>query len=180
MSTQQTCTGCAGSNKDLQHSSQFTERLLNDAIVRADISRSFEEYLEIVNRFYADEVVLTSEGTRSLVRGKDALRSLLAFFLIPLHIMAEIGGMRTVVHVQPIASDNLNETHAAWMVDLVGVSGKTCTLKWRTQREWEGSRVVYEHHYDEQQIGGPLTLEDLNSPFPAGAGAVGTGGGDSN
>ena len=108
------------------------------------------------------------------------MRSLLAFFLIPLHVMAEIGGMRTVVHAQPITSDNLNETHAARMVDLVGVSGKTCTLKWRSQREWEGSRVVYEQHYDEQQIGGPLTLEDLNSPFPAGAGAVGTGGGDSN
>ena len=29
-----------------------------------------EEYLEIVNHFYADEVVLTSERTRSLVRGE--------------------------------------------------------------------------------------------------------------
>ena len=82
--------------------------------------------------------------------------------------MAEIGGMRTVVNVQPIASDSLNETHAAWTVDLVGVSGKTCTLKWRSQRKWEGSNVVSEHHYDEQQIGGPLTPEDLNRPFLGG------------
>ena len=50
MSSQQVCTGCARSDKDLQHSSQFSERLLNDAIVRADISRSFEEYyLDIVD-----------------------------------------------------------------------------------------------------------------------------------
>jgi hypothetical protein len=171
MSTQEGCIGRPCSEKDLQHSSQVSEQLLNDAIVRADISRSFEEYLEIVERFYADEVVLTSEVTASPVRGKDAVRSLLALFLIPLHIMAEIGGMRTAVHVRPIASDNLNETHAAWTVDLVGVSGKTCTLKWRTQRKWERSHVVCEHHYDEQQIGGPLTLEDLNSPFRAGTDA---------
>lgn len=168
MSSQQTCVGLACSDKEPQESFQLSERLLNDAIVRADISRSFEEYLEIVERFYADEIVLTSEASRPPVRGKDALRSFLGFSLIPLHIFAEIGGMRAVVHVQPISSDNLNETHAAWIVDLVGVSGKTHTLKWRTQRRWEGGRVVYEHHYDEQQIGEPLTLEDLNNSFPGG------------
>lgn len=168
MSSQQTCVGPVSSGKKSLESFQSSEWLLNDAILRADISRSFEEYLEIVDRFYADEIVLTSETTRRPVRGKDALRSLLAFSLIPLHIMAEIGGMRAVVHVQPMASDNLNETHAAWTVDLVGVTGKTCTLKWRSQRKWERSRVVYEHHYDEQQIGGPLTLEDLNIPIPGG------------
>ena len=124
MSTREGCIGRPCSERDLQHSSQVSEQLLNDAIVHADVSRSFEEYLEIVERFYADEVVLTSEVTASPVRGKDAVRSVLALFLIPLHIMAEIGGMRTAVHVRPIASDNLNETHAAWTVDLVGVSGK--------------------------------------------------------
>lgn len=46
MSTHQTHAGCAGSNNGLQYSSQLSERLLNDAIVCADISRSFEEYLE--------------------------------------------------------------------------------------------------------------------------------------
>lgn len=165
MSTHQTHLGCARSNRCPQDSPQVSERLLNDAIVRADISRSFEEYLEIADCFYADGVVLTSETNRPPVHGKDALFSFLAFSLIPLHIMAEIGGMRMVVHVEPIASDNLTETHAGWRVDLVGVSGKTCTLRWRSQRKWEGSRVVYECHYDEQQIGEPLTLEDLQQPL---------------
>lgn len=168
MSNQQTCVGACLQHKEPQESFQLSERLLNDAIVRADLSRSFEEYLEIADRFYADEIVMTSEATRPPVRGKEALRSFLAFLLIPLHIFAEIGGMRAVVHVQPISRDNLNETHAAWTVELIGTSGKTHTLKWRTQRRWEGGRVVYEHHYDEQQIGEPLTLEDLNSPFPGG------------
>lgn len=168
MTRQRTCVGRACSDKEPQESFQLSERLLNNAIVRADISGSFEEYIDIVDRFYADEVVVTNESTRPPVRGKDALRSFMAFSLIPLHIFAEIGGMRAVVHVQPMACDNLNETHAAWTVDLVGVTGKTCTLKWRSQRKWKGARVVYEHHYDEQQIGEPLTLEDLNSPFPGG------------
>src|SRR5580693_7482297 len=38
----------------------------------------------------------------------------------------------------------------------------TCTLKWRVLRKWHGSRVVFEHHYDQQQIGGPLTFNDLS------------------
>ena len=31
-----------------------------------------------------------------------------------------------------------------------------------TQGFRNGSRVVYEHHYDEQQNGGPLTSDDLS------------------
>jgi hypothetical protein len=36
-------------------SSQTLERLLNEAIIHADISNSFEEYIEIFDTFYADE-----------------------------------------------------------------------------------------------------------------------------
>ena len=32
------------------------ERVLNSAIIAADISRGWKEYLEIVDAFYADEV----------------------------------------------------------------------------------------------------------------------------
>jgi len=45
---------------------------------------------------------------------------------------------------------------------LVGVSGTTCAMTWRALRKWNGSRVVYEYHYDEQQNGGPLTSADLS------------------
>lgn len=171
MSTDQTWTGRAYSNNDPQKAVQLQELLLNDAIVDADISRSFEEYLKIVDRFYAEEIVVTSEATRQPLRGRDALRSFLGFTLIPLHMMAELGGMQARVHVQPIATDNLNETHAAWTLDLIGLSGKTYTLKWCSQRKWQQSRVVHEHHYDEHQTGEPLTLEDFNSPFPSGTDA---------
>src|SRR5258708_4443909 len=44
----------------------------------------------------------------------------------------------------------------------VTVQGSTCTVSWCTLRKRNGSRVVSEHHYDHQQIGGPLTSEDLS------------------
>ncbi|SRR5229473_5961053 len=150
------------SDRDLYASHAARERLLNEAIVRAEIGRSFEEYLEIFDRFYADDIEVSGEGAGATVRGKDAVRSLLAFFLVPLHIMAEIGGMSASIRVTPIPGDGANEVHSAWTLDLVGVSGRTCTLTWRAVRKWRRSDVVYEHHYDQQQIGEALTLDDLN------------------
>jgi hypothetical protein len=40
---------------DLYTKSRTRDRVLNAAIVRADISESFEKYLEIFDAFYADE-----------------------------------------------------------------------------------------------------------------------------
>ncbi len=57
------------------------------------------------------------------------------------------------------------QTHSAWRLDIAGVSGKRCTLKWYAIRRWKGASVVYEHLYDHQQIGAPLTLEGLNSDW---------------
>ena len=44
------------SERDLYVSSRTQERALNSAIVRAEISASFEEYLAIFEVFYADDV----------------------------------------------------------------------------------------------------------------------------
>src|SRR5215470_7727736 len=150
---------------DLYTSSRTQERALNSAIVRAEISASFEEYLEIFDAFYADDIEVSSETAQEPIRGKDRVRSLLANFLVPLHVMAEVGGLSVSIRQTAIPGDVAGETHSAWtldLVDLVGVSGRTCTVTWRALRKWNGSRVVYEHHYDEQQNGGPLTSDDLS------------------
>jgi hypothetical protein len=76
--------------------------------------------------------------------------------------MAEIGGLLVSIRQTAMAGDIAVETHSAWTLELVGVSGTTCTLKWRVLRKWHGLRVVYEHHYDPQQIGGPLSFNDLS------------------
>jgi hypothetical protein len=143
-------------------SSQTRERTLNAAIVQADISESFEEYLEIFDVFYDDDIEITSDTGEEPIRGKARVRSILANFLVPLHVMAERNGLLISIRQSSIPGDVARETQAAWTLELVGVSGRTCTVSWCALRKWNGSRVVYEHHYDRQQSGGPLTSDDLS------------------
>jgi hypothetical protein len=137
------------------------ERALNQAIVRAEISESYEEYLEIFDAFYADNIAVTSDTAQDPIRGKARVRALLANFLMPLHIMAEIGGLLVSIRQTAIPGDVAAETHSAWTLELIGASGNTCTLSWRVLRTWHDSLVAYEHHYDYEQRGGPLTSSDL-------------------
>ena len=147
-------------DRDLYTSSKTAERVLNAAIVQAEVTESFEEYLEIFDAFYADDVEVSSDTETIL--GKAKIRSLLFNFLVPLHVMAEVGGLSISIRETAIPGDTASETHSAWTLDLIGVSGATCTLRWYTLRKWNGSRVVYERHYDHQQIGAPLTFDDLS------------------
>jgi hypothetical protein len=149
-------------DRDPYTSSQTRERALNTAIVQANISESFEEYLEIFDAFYADDVEASSETMKEPVRGKPEVRSLLFNFLVPLHVMAEVSGLLISIRQTPIRGDAADERHSAWTLELVGVSGRTCTVSWCTLRKWKGSHVMYEHHYDHQQSGGPLTSDDLS------------------
>jgi hypothetical protein len=147
------------------------EKVLNSAIVAADISSGWEEYLQILDAFYADHVEV-SDGTESgSVFGRERIRALLLKFLVPLHVMAEIGGLSVRIRESPILGDTADETHSAWSVDLIGALGRTCRISWCTLRRWAASRVVYERHYDHQQTGGPLTFDDLRlSPSLASVG----------
>jgi hypothetical protein len=137
-------------------------RTLNAAIVQASISKSFEECLEIFDVFYDDDIEITSDTGEEPIRGKARVRSILANFLVPLHVMAELNGLLISIRQSSIPGDVARETQSAWTLELVGVSGRTCTVSWCALRKWNGSRVVYEHHYDRQQSGGPLTSDDLS------------------
>jgi|SRR5580704_709596 hypothetical protein len=148
-------------DRELLTKSQTGERALNAAIVQAKISEGFEEYLEIFDAFYADDVEVSSETGNEPIRGKARVRSLLFNFLFPLHVMAEIGGLSMSIRQAPIPGDAANETHSAWILDLVGASGATRTLSWCTLRKWNAWRVVYERHYDHQRSGSPLTFNDF-------------------
>jgi hypothetical protein len=147
---------------DLYASSHARERALNTAIIDANISESFEEYLEIFDEFYADEVEVSSETEEEPIRGKARIRSLLATFLVPLHIMAEIGGLLISIRQTAIPGDAADEEHSAWILELVGVSSGSCTVSWRALRKWNGSQIVFEYHYDHQQSGRSLTSNDLS------------------
>jgi hypothetical protein len=142
--------------------SQASELTLNAAILRAEIARSYEEFLEIFDKFYADDVEVSSEDSPETIRGKERVRPLLLNFLVPLHVMAEVAGLSMLVQMTQVPRDSANETHSEWRIDFIGVGGRRCTLKWYAIRRWKASRVVYEHHYGHEQIGGPLTQDDLN------------------
>jgi hypothetical protein len=138
------------------------EKVLNSAIIAADISSGWEEYLQILDAFYADHVEVSDGSENGPVFGRERIRVILLRFLVPIHVMAEIGGLSVQIRESPILGDNADETHSAWSVDLIGVSGGTCRICWCTLRRWADSRVVYERHYDVQQTGGPLTFDDLH------------------
>jgi hypothetical protein len=150
------------SEGDAYKSSQAAELSLNAAILRAEIASSYEEFLDILETFYADDVEVSREDLRQMIRGKAKVRPFLLNVLVPLHVMAEVAGLSISVQQTAVPGDIANETHSAWRIDFTGVGGRRCTLKWYAIRRWNASRVVYEHHYDLQQIGGPLTVGDLN------------------
>src|SRR5216683_6955924 len=150
-------------NGDGYESSQAAEQTLNAAIRRAEIARSYEEFLEIFETFYADDVEVSSEDSREIICGKASVRPFLLNFLVPLHVMAEVAGLSISVQQTAVPRDTANETHSAWRIDFTGVAGRRCTWKCYAIRRWKASRVVYEHHYNHQRIGGPLTQDDLNS-----------------
>jgi hypothetical protein len=154
-------------DRDLYTNAQTRERALNAAIIQAHISESFEEYLDIFDEFYADDVEVHSETAEEPIRGKAKVRSLIATFLVPLHAMAEIGGLLLFIRQTAMSGDAADETHSAWTLELVGVSGKSCTVSWRALRKWNGPRVIYEYHYDHQQSSGPLNSDDLSFYAPA-------------
>ena len=147
---------------DAYKSSRAADQTLNAAILRAEIARSYEEFLEIFDKHYADDVEVSSEDSPETIRGKESVRPFLLNFLVPLHVMAEVAGLSISVQQMEVPGDTANEKHSRWKIDFTGVGGRRCTLKWTAMRRWKASRVVYEHHYDHEQIGGPLTEDDLN------------------
>src|SRR6267143_3877954 len=148
-------------DRDRYTSSQAGERVLNEAIVQAEIIEGFDECLKIFDAFYDDDVEVSSETQAEPIRGKARVRSLLFNFLVPFHVMAEVGGLSISIRATAIPADTSGETHSAWTLDLVAPFGTTCTLSWCALRKWDGSRVVYEHHYDRRMSGGALTFNDF-------------------
>src|SRR6266850_2611989 len=130
------------------HSSALLDQRSSADSVNADISASYEEFLAIVDQFYADDVELCSDSSPEPLTGRDRLKSRLFGFLVPLHVMAEIGGLSVSASVRAIAGDSLDEQHSQWSLELVGATGRAVRIGWSVRRRWKQSRVVGEYHYD--------------------------------
>jgi len=150
-----------GSSAD---SAARADRELNAAIVSADISAGYEEFIGIVDEFYAEDVEVSSDSSLEPLIGKDRLKSHLLGFLVPLHMMAEIGGLSVSVSQRPVAGDSLDRQHSQWSAELVGVTGRAVRVSWSVRRQWKQSRVVGEYHYDHHHEGEALGPGDLRIP----------------
>jgi hypothetical protein len=140
------------------------ERALNAALVDADISRSYEEFIEIVDQFYAEDVEVRSDSWSAPLIGRARVISALLTLLAPLHVMAEIGGLPVTVTERPIAGDLTDERHSQWSIELVGVTGRAVRVSWSVRRRWKQSSVVAEYYYDHHQEGEALGPSDLHNP----------------
>jgi hypothetical protein len=156
---------CCRSEGDPYKSSHSAERNLNAAILRAEISKSYEEFLDVFETFYADDVEVSREGLREMIRGKGKVRPFLLNLLVPLHVMAEVAGLSVSVQQTAIAGDTAKRDAFRMENRLHRRRRQTLHSKVVRHSEMNASRVVYEHHYDLQQIGGPFTMDDLNLVF---------------
>jgi hypothetical protein len=135
---------------------------LNDALVSADISNGYEEYLALFHHFYDENVEVASDSSRDPLVGKARVLPIIFNFLLPLHVMAEIGGLSVRLRYTPLFSDKREEQHADWSLDLVGATGRAVMVSWSSARRWKDGRVIYERHSDHRQFGEALTMIDLD------------------
>jgi hypothetical protein len=149
-------------NRQHIDNSSAAENELNSALVNADISNSYKEYLAIFDRFYAEDVTVTSDAGSAPLVGKASMLPILRNFLVPLHVIAEIGRVSVCLRQTSIAGDRRGEHHSQWSLDLLGATGRKVTVSWSSTRRWEGSLVVYERHSEHHQLGEPLTFLDFD------------------
>ena len=71
-------TESVSNSRDSRPTIIASERVLNGAILAAEISESYEEHLEIFDHFYADDIHATVDGLKEPVPGKAAVRARLA------------------------------------------------------------------------------------------------------
>ncbi len=143
------------------------DRELNEALVNANIANGYEEFLALFDRFYAEQVEVASDGPAAALAGKSRVLPVLFNFLVPLHVMAEIGGLAVTLRYSTLHSDKRGEQHAEWSLELLGILGRRVTLQWSSVRRWKDAHVVYERHYEHRQIGEPLTIIDLDFSAPS-------------
>jgi len=149
-------------NKEQSSKAAGAELDLNNALVNADISNGYEEYLALFDRFYDDNVEVTSDSDPAPLVGRARVLPIVLNFLVPLHVMAEIGGLAVRLRYTPLLSDEREVQHAEWSLDLMGATGRSVMVSWSSARRWKDARVIYERHSDHKQFGEALTMIDLD------------------
>ncbi len=149
-------------NKEQSSKVAEAEFDLNNALVNANISNGYNECLALFDHFYDENVEVVSAKNPDPLVGKARVLPVILGFLMPLHVMAEIGGLAVSLRYIPLFSDMREEQHAEWSLSLVGTTGRSVMVSWSSARRWKDARVIYERHSDHRQFGEALTMIDLD------------------
>src|SRR6266481_1599191 len=117
-------------SEQADNTSSALDRELNEALVNANIANGYEEFLALFDRFYAEQVEVANDGHATGLAGKARVLPVLFNFLVPLHVMAEIGGLAVTLPYSTLHSDKREEQLAEWALDLLGILGRRVTLHW--------------------------------------------------
>jgi hypothetical protein len=98
-------------NKEQSSKVAEAELDLNNALVNADISNGYEEYLALFDHFYDENVEVASDSNPDPLVGNARVLPIIFNFLMPLHVMAEIGGLSVRLRYTPLFSDKREEQH---------------------------------------------------------------------
>jgi hypothetical protein len=71
-------------------------------------------------------------------------------------------GLIASLQCEPMPSETRDETHSRWTLELTGVTGRQSILKWHGCRRRREGRVTYKRHSAIEQVGEPLTTDDLD------------------
>jgi len=140
----------------------YRDQALNEALAKADISESFEQYFDILNRYYADDVEVTSAERTEPITGRNNVMSLISKVIVPLHVFAEVGGLAVALRYKTIVADKKDEYCAEWTLELTGALGRQVVVNWSSIRRWNDSQVIFEWHSEHRRDGEPLTFADLD------------------
>jgi hypothetical protein len=143
------------------------EHTLNAALAGLHVDSGYEEWLAVVDRFYAEHVQVSSDATPGRLIGRARAKQALLNVLAPIHtwVGADIESM--LLRCLPIYADRHNEYHSAWSLEIVGGSGRRATVRWCVRRIWRGGLVVHEHFYENDMNDQSMAVDDLWIPTSA-------------
>lgn len=137
------------------------DKELNDAILNCDISFDFLPFIELCHRHYADEIDWSVDESPRRTIARDELQGMLMDVLLPIHLVAEMGGVQVNVEACEIASDTPDLQHSSWSVEFLAKNGTRHAISWKTMRTWIAGKVVAEHLYDQCHEGPVIQYSDL-------------------
>ena len=135
------------------------EHALNAALAGLHIGPGYEEWLAIVDGFYAEQVQVSSDATPGRLVGKARVKHALLKMLASLHAFSGEDSTSVSLRWMLMSGDRSNEYHSAWSLEIVGASGRNAAVRWCVRRIWRHGLVAHEHFYENDVNGQAFAVD---------------------